>query len=310
MKKPLILQISIPFCIKQCSYCKYPYCRYDPSAVRSYTGALLDEISSYEDDLDDHIVTAIAIEGGSPALLGADSLQQVIRSVTRTFCCADDLQISLQTMPGDYSRALMEKMRDAGVNHYIIGLQTARRREHDLLARPYRFDAITMIDTAIRTFEPRALSFDVLTDIPEQDEHTLEQTLKQCLYYAPEHISLYPLQNLTADETRDKHLPLFTFADAFLKQMGYSPYTARDYTKNGHTHRYRELWLQGCETIGIGYHSRSYLDGIAWHTGHTLQEYLDHPKDYQITACAPVSLSQEDIIQQRRRMLEQYGNTW
>ena len=34
--------------------------------------------------------------------------------------------------------SLMEKMRDAGINHWIIGLQTAQPAEHEILDRPYR----------------------------------------------------------------------------------------------------------------------------------------------------------------------------
>ena len=334
MKKNLILNLSIPFCVKQCSYCSYAYCSYDPQVIRAYGQALLAEIESCAGEYEDYEVRAVSIEGGSPALLGADVLFQVIRSVRHAFSCAEDLQISLQTMPGDYSRALMEKMRDAGVNHWIIGLQTAQPAEHDILERPYRFDAVTMADMAIRTFEPRPLSFDVLTGIPKQTIHSLEQTLMKCLYYAPDHMTVYPLsirQGTRLQEligsgripavSSENAKELHDFAAAFLQEHGFVRYTAYDYTRSPHPisfsgvssdspaeepsglciNRYRLLYLTDCEYLGLGYLGNSYMDGCMWKNGHSLQEYIDHSTSIDITAADLVRPDQKSLEQIRSR---------
>ncbi len=327
MKKSLILQVSIPFCVKRCSYCAYPHCSYEPGTVRAYAKALMEEIDSYRDEMQDYEVQAISVEGGSPALLGADALQEILRKIKKVFCCAEDLQISLQTMPGDYSRALMEKMRDAGVNFITIGIQTAQQNEHDVLERPYKFDAITMIDTAIRTFEPRPFGFELLCGIPGQTVHSLEQTLKRCLVYVPEHMSILPLMFPADSALKQKILAgeispvpdiqvheLRTFADHYLKEFGYEPYTAYDYVKkhdvkinygiseedpykirDPYRNRFRLLYLTGCEYLGLGYHSSSWLDGIMWSTGHSLQEYLTQASDFAVTAVNPVRPDEESI---------------
>ena len=297
MKKPLILQICIPFCVKQCAFCAFPYCTYDPRTVNAYAKALLTEIEAWKGEWDDHEVRAISIEGGSPALLGADSLFHVLQKIRRTFHCAEDVTIRLQTMPGDYSRALMEKMRDAGVNHWIIGLETASRNEHELLARPYKYEAITMADMAIRTFHPRALGFHLLLGIPGQTRESLESTLSRCLYYAPEHIIAQPLmipeRSAMASQIRTEALQpmpedtlqeLIDFTRTFLCERGFQPSTKWDYVKPGFEDRCQLLQLQGCERLGLGYHSTSWMDGVLWRTGHSLQEYLEHPGDFETLA--------------------------
>ena len=323
-KKKLILNLNIPFCVKQCSYCSYAYCAYDPQVLRAYGKALLLEIDSCAGEYPDYEVQAISVEGGSPALLGADLLSQALHKLRNAFSCADDLQISLQTMPGDYSRALMERMRDAGVNFWIIGLQTAQLREHEVLERPYHFDAITMADMAIRTFLPRALSFDLLAGIPGQTVRSLEQNLERCLYYEPDHITVYPLSIHPGSRLEKRiasgELPavsgqnmeeLCGFAEAFLKEHGFRRYTAYDYTRRMDpagkslsvccVNRYRLLYLQDTEYLGIGYHGTSCIDGCMWQNGHSLQEYIDHPAEIEITADHLIRPDEDSMQSIRRR---------
>ena len=312
-KRPLLLQICIPFCVRQCSYCDYPYCTYDPGTLRAYRDALLAEIDSCIGEFPDHQVDAISIEGGSPALLGPDALFQVLLRVRKVFSCASDLQISLQTMPGDYSRALMEKMRDAGVNHWIIGLETTQASEHELLKRPYKFDAVTMVDMAVRTFAPRALSFDLLAGIPGQTERSLKRSLEHCLFYAPEHMSIYPLRIHAGSEMEaaasacengsasDQAAVLEDYAAAFLKEYGFTRYTKYDYSRDGHVHRYRLKYLQGCEHLGIGYHAESWVDGVMWKNGHSLQEYIDHSAEFDVIASGLMRPDEAGIEKMRKK---------
>ncbi|MBQ6321958.1 MAG: radical SAM protein [Lachnospiraceae bacterium] len=341
-KKPLLLQLSIPFCVRQCSYCSYPFCAYDPQVVRAYARALWEEIESCAGEYDDYEIRAISIEGGSPALLGADELAGALLRVRRAFSCAASMQISLQTMPGQYSRALMEKMRDAGVNFWIIGLETTQMEEHEQLNRPYRFDAITMVDMAVRTFSPRSLSFDLLAGIPGQTEASLEKSMRRCLYYAPEHMTIYPLQSREAQPTQEpashkatdngsskqakpaqepashkatgngsalqaQHAQeLASFAAQFLADHGFTRYTLYDYGRDGCRNQFRLQKLQGCEYLGLGYHGQSFMDGVMWKTGRSLQEYLDHPADFAANATnivRPDEQSLQRIHQMNQNML-------
>ena len=302
MKEPLCIQISIPFCFKQCSYCSYPYCQYDPAVIRSYLKALAREIESTaldeELDLKNRFeVKAVSIDGGSPALTGPEGLSEILRSLRRHFEMSEDVQIGLQTMPGDYSRALMEKMRDMGVNFWTIGLETAQREEHELLQRPYKFDAITMVDMAIRTFQPRLLDFHLLYGIPGQTLHSFRQTLKRTLFYQPEHITLSPLRlepgvvltarceaGETAFPTDEQRSELLQAAKELLEDAGFSMYYPGHFALPGRENQYLLLTLKGTARLGLGYHSVTALDGYTWTTGHSLQEYLEHSDDYTKTA--------------------------
>lgn len=303
MKKELILQVNIPLCVRRCAHCAQPFGKYSPGLASAYVEALLKEIEAVAPDMSDYAVTAVSLEGGSPALLAPADLQAVLRALRRGFDLAPDVQISLQTMPGDYSRALMEKMRDNGVNFWIVGLATADLREHELLRRPYRFDALTMVDAAVRAFNPRDLSFELLYGIPGQTPKSWTHTLDAALAYAPEHLTLLPLDLSVGSALRAQcEAGLLTppepeavramrdRADERLTRLGYRACSQIDYCLPGREYRFRAAQLRGAEQLGLGYRAVTVMDGFQYINGHSLEEYLAHSDDYQTLAANVVPL--------------------
>lgn len=317
--KKLILQIQIPFCYRRCSYCQVPICKYDEKVISAYVQAVLREIEAASEDMDEYEVSAISIEGGSPVLATPGGLQEILRRVKKHFQIASDVQIALQTMPGEYSRALLQKMRDQGVNHWIVGLQTTAPAEHELLERPYRFDALTMVDAALRNFQMRDCSFELLYGIPGQTMKSWKNTLEKALYYTPEHMTLYPLrlakgtklqQRCVLGEIKpcgsEETAAFYDYARERLEQLGYHAYTICDFAKPGKENRFRLEQLNGTEQLGIGYGAVSLLDGVSYRNGHSLSEYLEHSEDLSILADHLVRLDEEGmkkLAESRRRYL-------
>lgn len=314
MKSDLMLQVNVPLCVRRCAHCSQTNCKYDPKLAAAYAEALLREIGSVAPDMSDHVVRAISLEGGSPALLEPADLQRVLRAIGQAFNVAEDAQISLQTMPGDYSRALMEKMRDNGVNFWIIGLETANLEENNLLRRPYRFDALTMVDTALHTFKPRDLSFDLLYGIPGQTMNSWTHTLEAALAYEPDHLTLWPL-SLTGNSAiqsacaagiltpLDEEVirEMRSRAAERLAALGYRAYTRVDYCLPGKEYRFRLGQMEGVSQLGLGYRAVTVLDGFTYTNGHSLEEYLRHAEDYTVLA--------NDVTELKGRALEAYNRS-
>lgn len=305
MAKDLIIQVNIPLCVRRCAHCGQTICKYDPDLAKIYARSLLREIEVVAPEMADYAVRAVALEGGSPALLAAADLQDIIRALKKQFHLTSDVQISLQTMPGDYSRALMEKMRDSGVNFWTIGLATADRSEHEQLRRPYRYDALTMVDMAVKTFEPRALSFDLIYGIPGQTLRSWDHTLSSALAYGPDHLCLHAIDltgncalrqdvtlGLLEAPTPDHIRNLRDAAADQLIAMGYTEYLPDSFCLPGRENRFLRLQSQGCEQLGLGYQATSRMDGYIYTNGHSLREYMTHPGDLAILANGVEALNQ------------------
>ncbi len=290
----LYIQIHIPFCYKRCSYCSMPLAKYDPLLMKDYTKALLREIEASAEEYQDSIVDAVCIDGGSPTLLGTDALQSILRSVHHHFHLSEDCQISLETMPGDYSRALMQKMPELGVNHWIIGLESADLKENNILDRPYKYEAISMVDVALKTFPLKDIHFEILYGIPGQTMHSWMHSLEVCMYYDPSFITLLPLNagrgsalrikiesGQILDCSMEERASFLTAAENTLLTAGYTKITDTTYAKPGCIdHRQ----LAHPEQLGIGYLARTVTDGMTYINGHSLKEYLNHPDDPTILA--------------------------
>lgn len=293
----LLLKLYIPFCTHKCSCCPLPVCSYEAGLVRAHGQAMLAELQAAAEDAEDHVVRAVSIEGGSPCLTPPELLRDMLRIIRRQYTCAPDIQIGIQTMPGDYSRALVQRMADEGVNFWTVGLATASPEEHRLLGRPYRFDALTMVDTAVRVFPLRDLNFELLYGIPGQTIASWARTLDAALAYGPEHLTLRPLLLLpglplftacragkTAPCSLEEKAELYLYAKQRLEQLGYVSYTVHDFALPGHEDRYRLALLCGTDYMGTGYQADSKIDGIWYRNGHSLQEYIRYSTDPSVLA--------------------------
>lgn len=306
MKKKLLIQFNIPFCYKRCTYCAVPVCRYDTQVMHAYVDAMVRELEAAGEEMEEYEVVAVSIEGGSPVLAEPSGLQRLLLALRKSFHVAQQAQICLQTMPGDYSRALMQRLRDSGVNHWIFGIQTADAAEHALLGRPYRYDALSMVDVAVKTFDVHDRSFELLYGIPGQTMQSWKHTLEAALYYAPEHVTLVPLQLQKGTELyakylsgqteacpEDRKITFYRYACERLEALGYHAYTTEDFARPGAENRYRLGQLAGTEQLGIGYGAAGLLDGVAYTNGHSLREYLEHAEDPSVTANQVVRLTDE-----------------
>lgn len=288
-KKPLILQLNIPFCFRKCNYCSTPTCAYDRKVLHAYAKAMIREIKAVAPDMEDYAVSAVSIEGGCPALMEVEDLQNVLQAARDAFNLTEDAFISLQTIPGEQSRSLMDRMRDRGVNHWVFGIPTADDEVHYLLNRPYHIDSVSMVDTVLKNFYPHDVSFDLLYGIPGQTFHSFITDLERMLKYAPEHMTIYPFRlepgtdmarkvadgELKAAEA-DAMVQMYEEADRILKEAGYEPYTIYDYCRAGHENRYKTNQLAATEQLGIGYQAISNVDGVSYRNGHSLLEYIEH----------------------------------
>ncbi|MGM9942424.1 MAG: radical SAM protein [Bulleidia sp.] len=301
--KKLRIQLNIPFCAHRCSYCVQANCRYDASRMHAYAMAVMREIETYRNEFDDYTVEAVCIDGGSPALVPAADLAAILRKLKDVFHVSENAFISVCTMPGEYSRAFLDRLRDNGVNFYIVSIPTIQESLHNLLSRPYNLDAITMADTAIRNFRMRDLSFEVMYGIPGQSEKDVICDLEKTFSYNSEHYTLYPLIIHSSSRIAEQCAPVstqekvkqFIVARQLLEQKGYRQYTSCDFALAGKENRYILMQDETMDQIGIGYHADTLLEGIRYHNGPDINTYMNSSDNPEIITCNACRLSDADM---------------
>ena len=302
----LLLRLNFPFCAHQCAYCAQQSQPHTSVALKAYGEAMLAEMAAAAEEGEGRTVTAVSLEGGCPGLMPADVLQDILRGLKKHFPLSSDVQIGVQTMPGEYSQVLMRKLRDNGVNFWTVGLQTAISEEFQLLDRPYPFDAITMVDAALKAFDPRDLNFELLYGIPGQTARSFAKSVEKILAYEPDHITLNPLRLLPHTRLYEQcrkgevkamepqaAAELYQKAAERLEALGYQRYTVYDFARPGKENRFRLGLLRGEDVLGLGYGAKSCLGGLCYSTGHNFNEYLAHSGELEIVADRIFQLSGE-----------------
>ncbi len=201
---PVALYIHVPFCVSLCPYCDFVV--YAGSAARgpgarvdAFLRALRTELELRADTLDASFGAArppletIYLGGGTPSLLPADAVADLLGLVRARFGLAADAEVTIEANPGPDERGDARALRDAGVTRISLGAQSLADDELRRLGRRHRPADVTDAVAAARQAGIASVSLDLLYDIPDGSLAAWTRTLEAALALAPDHLSLYAL---------------------------------------------------------------------------------------------------------------------
>ena len=193
--KTLGLYIHIPFCKSKCRYCdfcSFPHPKTE--TVKKYISELISEIEEYGRAYGEYTVNTVYFGGGTPTLLDAQHLTEILKAVKASFSLSGDAEITTECNPAtggfDYFKALLS----GGFNRLSIGVQSMNDRELKLLGRLHSAEDAKSTLREARKAGFENVSVDVMFGIPEQTPQSLAQTLDEVCSLSPEHLSLYGLK--------------------------------------------------------------------------------------------------------------------
>jgi len=115
------LYIHIPFCLRKCAYCGF-YSITDRSLIPAFRLALRREIELYRGWAASF--DTLYIGGGTPSVLPAADLEEVIADIRTAFPIAANAEITIEANPADITEGLLAALRRSGVNRLNIGIQS------------------------------------------------------------------------------------------------------------------------------------------------------------------------------------------
>ncbi|HDG68692.1 MAG TPA: radical SAM protein, partial [candidate division Zixibacteria bacterium] len=117
------IYIHIPFCRRKCRYCAFYSV---PSRVNDeYIPALVNEIRFYSQiyDIFSGDYDTLYIGGGTPSLLSADQISEIISSVKRYFRLSP-AEFTVEVNPESFTRDFADAILSLGANRVSIGVQS------------------------------------------------------------------------------------------------------------------------------------------------------------------------------------------
>ncbi len=184
------LYVHIPFCVKKCIYCDFVSGPYTPEKAVAYLAALKKEISSIPVN---RPLTTLYIGGGTPTVLTADQLSDLIGYIFKHFNFIDDHESTIEANPGTLDIEKLRQILSAGINRISIGVQSFNNNELSFLGRihtgPEAEEAVRLArDTGFEN-----IGIDLIYGIPGQDTKSWKRTLGKAVSLKPDHISAYEL---------------------------------------------------------------------------------------------------------------------
>jgi len=124
------IYIHVPFCRKACNYCNFHFST-SLKSKRKLVDAILTEISIKENSGFDDPLQSIYFGGGTPSLLSAEELGQILKALANYYNWTTATEITLEANPEDINPRYLESLLQLGVNRLSVGVQSFR--EEDLL---------------------------------------------------------------------------------------------------------------------------------------------------------------------------------
>jgi oxygen-independent coproporphyrinogen-3 oxidase len=296
---PLSLYVHVPWCVRKCPYCDFnSHEAGGELPEREYLAAVIADLESALPMVWGRPVRTIFFGGGTPSLLSAAAVDELLCAIRARLPVAPDAEVTLEANPGTFEAQKFAGFRAAGIDRLSIGIQSFNPQHLRALGRIHD-DVQARAAVAIARANFDNFNLDLMYALPEQ---TLEQALADidaAIALAPAHVSAYHLtiEPNTLFHRQPPRVPGHEAAadmqeaiEQRLGRAGYRHYETSAFAQPGRQARHNvNYWTFGDYLgIGPGAHGKiSFPDRIVRQMRHK------HPRQYLENAAAGAAMQEE-----------------
>ncbi|WP_341939180.1 radical SAM family heme chaperone HemW [Marinimicrobium sp. C2-29] len=259
---PLSLYIHIPWCVRKCPYCDFNSHQADDTLPEAdYVAALRADLEHDRPLAQGRPLQTVFFGGGTPSLLSAQAIGQILEDVNRIIGLAPEAEITLEANPGTFEQERFSGFRAAGVNRLSIGIQSFNEQQLHRLGRIHgRAEALAAVAVARKAGFDN-LNLDLMHGLPGQTPEDAYADLAQAIDLAPEHLSWYQLTIEPNTEfynsppvlpEEDSLADIQSRGEAQLAEAGFEQYEVSAYARPNQQARHNlNYWTFG-DYLGIG----------------------------------------------------------
>ncbi len=276
------IYLHIPFCRQKCSYCDFVSFPDKIGYAEAYMACLYKELKMRGEELKDYTFDTVYFGGGTPSYIPPKLILGAMNQIRKCFHLTKDAEVTLELNPGTIGEKKVEIYREAGINRYSIGLQTAIDEQLEDLGRIHNARDYVYAAGLLRG---ENFSTDVMLGLKNQTKEDVRKTIELAAACGSKHISMYALtvedgtpiytdylngELPDADEVAD----LYDFGRALLAEKGFERYEVSNFAKPGYESRHNlNYWKRG-EYIGVGLSASSFMRGKRFTNTFDLDEYM------------------------------------
>nr|WP_255533529.1 radical SAM family heme chaperone HemW [Polynucleobacter sp. UK-Mo-2m-Kol15] len=269
---PLSLYIHFPWCEKKCPYCDFN--SHQIKDVRSnsdknkspgfdeerYIKALIADLETELPRIWGRQVHSIFIGGGTPSLLSANGMNELLSAIRARVNLEPDCEITMEANPGSVEAEKFAGFANAGINRVSLGIQSFQDAQLKALGRIHNGEeAKRAIEIALEHF--KSVNLDLMFGLPNQTLDAARSDIETALSFKTPHLSFY---NLTLEPNtyfanfppklpnEDEIDAIFEQNLALLEGAGYRRYEISAYARKDQECKHNLNYWRFGDYIGIG----------------------------------------------------------
>lgn len=299
-RRPLGIYIHVPFCVRKCGYCGFYSVTASENLLERYTDAVKNQIISggfvpkdvadsglNQFDEDNYFVDSIFFGGGTPSLLSAKSMQQILGALDSVFCVDKDAEITVEANPGTLNLEKLLAYKSAGISRISLGIQSFDDYELCQIGRIHDTEVALKTIEACRRAGFENLNLDLIFSLPNQTLEGWESNLKTAIDISPEHLSIYGLQLEEGtdfferfkagefDETSDMlDRAMYHKTCDMLKDSGFKHYEISNWSRPRRECRHNLKYWNFNDYLGIGPSAASFVCGVRFEVTPSVIDFI------------------------------------
>ena len=276
------IYVHIPFCRHKCSYCDFASFPDKIDYAEAYMACLYKELKMRGDELKDKTFDTVYFGGGTPSYIPPKLILGAMNQIRKCFRLSENPEITLELNPGTIGEGKVQTYKQAGINRFSIGLQTAIDEQLEDLGRIHTARDYVY---ATKLLKGENFSTDVMLGLKGQTKDDVKKTIELAHACGSKHISMYALtvEDGTPIYTDylngelpdgDEVAELYAYGYELLKEKGYERYEISNFALKGYESRHNlNYWKRG-EYIGVGLSASSFMQGKRLTNTFDLDEYM------------------------------------
>lgn len=265
-----MIYFHIPFCKQACHYCDFHF-----STSLKYKDDMLmamqQEIVKRAHYLEGKKVHSLYFGGGTPSILDAEDILQLIGTVEKYFEISSDAEITLEANPDDLTADKVKALRQTPINRFSIGIQSFYEEDLRWMNRAHNAQEA---DSSIKRVQDAGfenITCDLIYGYPLLTDEKWKSNMHKLIALDIPHISSYSMtvekKTALAHFVREGKTPAMSDAQSAAQMMhlietltnnGFEHYEISNFAKNGMYAKHNTNYWKGKHYLGIGPSAHSF----------------------------------------------------
>ncbi|MGB9376352.1 MAG: radical SAM family heme chaperone HemW [Mycobacteriales bacterium] len=278
------IYVHVPFCASRCGYCDFnTYTATElggGASATEYAATAGREIELAAAVLGASTppVESVFFGGGTPTLLPAGDLVNLLGRIEQRFGLADGVEVTTEANPESVDDAYLAQLRAGGFTRVSLGMQSARPHVLAVLDRQHTPGRAEQSVAAARRAGFDHVNLDLIYGTPGETDADWQASLDAAVAAGVDHVSAYALivedgtrlarqvasgELLTPDD--DVLADRYEMAEQTLSTAGMSWYEVSNWATGEPARcRHNELYWRSGDWWGIGPGAHSHVGGTRW----------------------------------------------